>query len=208
VQVSGTIKRYDARICYVRIHEGKSLRLLPDRKQDELISVRHATSLSKAGKRHKAGYTAKMAIAAAQERQRALADETTDSQATKGAEAQSSRSPHDAVPAAEDASSPVKHANGKTDTAALKAAKTRQSQLLHGDVAAGGGSGSVPVDTDEAGQKSNVVPLRKEGSLRNWTDEATAPLAATAGAPRREMTLRSWASANGQPPLPKGKGRS
>lgn len=71
VLVAGTVKHYDARICYARIHEGRSLgRLLPDRKQDDLISVRDAVKLRRAGKRHKDSYIAEMARAAAQERQR------------------------------------------------------------------------------------------------------------------------------------------
>lgn len=55
VQVEGRIRRYDVRLCDAGIVGGKSLgRLVPDRQQDMLISVRDAINLRRSGSRQRA----------------------------------------------------------------------------------------------------------------------------------------------------------
>jgi hypothetical protein len=210
VPIVGTIKRYDTRICYARIHDGEFLgKLFPDRKQDELISVRDAVNLRRAGKRHKDGYMAQKAIADAQERQTSRADGKSDPKASKVAKTQPPEVPHDAAPDAEKASNPVeRRANGKSNPEALRAAKVQQTQALHGDFTPDGEKDSISADIKEATEKTNVVPFTKESSLRTWAPKTTAPSSSETGRPRREMTLRSWTSSNAEPQLPKGKARS
>ena len=207
VPVAGTIKRYDARICYARIHEGGGSqgRLFPDRKQDQMISVRDAVNLRRAGKRRKESYMAQEAIADAQKRKASRADRSSLPAGTKGAKTQDV--PRDTAPDSAKASNPTEHrANGKSNPEALRAAKAQQSQVLHGDSMRGGEKDSVHADREEGGgEKTNVVPFKKESSLRRWTTEPTTPAAATGGRPRREMTLRSWSSSNPQPNLSKEK---
>lgn len=209
VLVAGTIKRYDARICYARIYDGEPLeKLLPDRKQDELISVRDAMNLRRAGKRHKDGYMAKKAIADARERQRQRAD-GSGSKTSESAEARPPAVPHSASPAADQTSNPVEQRiDGKSSPQALRAAKTQQNQALHGDSMPDGENDSVSVESQNTNEKTNVVPFTKESSLRTWAPKPDSLSSTKAGRPQREMSLRPWASPNAEAHPSKGKARS